>query len=212
MERILTELGTRYPALVPILPELRRTLETALRTLRAGGTFFTAGNGGSGSDAEHIAGELLKGFRSRRPLPESEIAAFAEVYGADGLETARKLQRGIRCVSLLSHPGFASAFANDVDAELIYAQQLYALGRPGDTVLGITCSGNAGNVRRAFMTARQMNISTVLLTGARAGKCVPYADIVIAVPETEVFKIQELHLPVYHALCAALEAELFGEK
>ncbi|MBQ4106847.1 MAG: SIS domain-containing protein [Lentisphaeria bacterium] len=209
MEQILIELETRYPALAPTVPKLREVIETSCRVIRAGGTIFTAGNGGSGSDAEHIAGELIKGFLSRRPLPESEIAQLAELYGDEGLETGRKLQQGIRCISLLSHPGYLSAFANDVDPELVYAQQLHTLGRSGDIVLGITCSGNAGNIRRTFMVARQMGITTVLLTGAKAGKCVPYADLVIDVPATEVFKIQELHLPVYHAFCAAVEAVIF---
>lgn len=210
MEKILTELGTRYPVLVPVVPKLTAVITTAVSTIKNGGTIFTAGNGGSGADAEHIAGELLKGFLSRRPLPGTEIEKFSELFGDEGVELGRKLQCGIRCVSLLSHPGYLTAFANDVDPELVYAQQLYALGKAGDMVIGITCSGNAGNIRRTFMVARQMGIRTVLLTGGRAGKCVPYADIVVDVPETEVFKIQELHLPVYHAFCAAVEKTIFG--
>ena len=211
MNAIFSNLEQRYPALAPVIPSLREAVDLVIRTQSSGGTLFTCGNGGSGADADHIAGEMLKGFLSRRPMPQEERCALIEQCGsADGAYLADSLQKGLRCISLLSHPGFLSAFANDVDPALVYAQQLYALGRKGDVILGITCSGNAGNVRSAFQVARHLGITSVLLTGGKAGKCVEWADCVIAVPETEVYKIQELHLPVYHALCAAVEAHFFG--
>ncbi|MBO5762764.1 MAG: SIS domain-containing protein [Lentisphaeria bacterium] len=211
MNAIFSNLEKRYPALNPVIPSLRQAVDLVIRTQSAGGTLFTCGNGGSGADADHIAGEMLKGFLSRRPMDAEERSALLACCGEkDGTYLADSLQKGLRCISLLSHPGFLSAFANDVDPVLVYAQQLYALGKKGDVILGITCSGNAGNVRSAFQVARHLGISSILLTGAKAGKCVEWADCVIAVPETEVFQIQELHLPVYHALCAAVEKHFYG--
>lgn len=200
----------RYPALAPATPAVREAIETILAAFRRGNTLFCCGNGGSAADADHICGELLKGFLLRRELPAAEQKQFAENFGAEGSELAGKLQRGLRSVSLLSHPGFTSAFCNDVDPYLVYAQQLYALGRKGDVLLGISTGGGAVNVKFAEMTAKMMGIRSILLTGNRHGACEQYADIVIAVPDSETYRIQEFHLPVYHTICAAVEDAMFG--
>ena len=210
MEAILQDLVNRYPVLQDVLPAIRQAGEMLCSTFDAGNTLFVCGNGGSGADAEHIAGELLKSFVLDRPVTEEQRAALAE-YGADGEYLANSLERGLPCISLLSHPGYASAFGNDVDPKLVYAQQLFALGRKGDLFIGISTSGNAENIRQAMMVARASGLRTILLTGAGKGKCVPYADLVVGVPETETFKVQELHLPVYHALCMIAEKHAFGE-
>ena len=123
---------------------------------------------------------------------------------------AAKLQNGLRCISLLSHPAYVSAFANDVDAELVFGQQLWALGREGDALLAISTGGNAENVKRALMVAKVIGMRSILLTGNRHGCCETYADCVVAVPESETYRIQELHLPVYHFLCMAVESRMFG--
>ena len=177
---------------------------------RRGGTFFLAGNGGSAADAEHICGELLKGFKSKRELSPADQARFAAVGGAEGAAVGAALQYGLRSISLLSHAALQSAFGNDVDPQLAFAQQLWALGRENDIVMGISTGGNAENIYKLFITARAKNIRTVLLTGSKEGKCRDLADLVIAVPEKETYKIQELHLPLYHTLCLAVESQFFN--
>ena len=209
MEKYLADLSRRYPALEGIVPSLRTLAVEVVDLFRRGGTLFLAGNGGSAADAEHICGELLKGFKSRRELSEDDRGRFAAAAGEEGRQLAKTLQYGLPAVSLLSHPALASAFANDCDPLSVFAQQLWALGRPGDSVIGISTGGGAENIRRLFIAARTKKIRTVLLTGAKNGKCREFADLVIAVPETETYRIQELHLPVYHTLCLAVESQFF---
>ena len=209
------KLVARRPELACAIPALRLLIAETVKTLRSGGAFFVAGNGGSGADSDHICGELLKGFLSKRPLPEEHKSKFAALFGTEGADMAGKLQGGLRAVSLLSHPGFSSAFANDVDAEFVYAQQLWALAKPGDVFLGISTGGGSKNVKAALMAAKVIGVRSFLLTGNKHGVCEKYADTVIAVDESETYLIQELHLPLYHAFCSAVEAEMFpagGEK
>lgn len=209
MEKYFTELITRYPRLECIIPQLRQLAGETVELFRNGNTLFLAGNGGSAADAEHICGELLKGFKSKRELSAEDKERFAALAGKEGKNTADALQYGLRGISLLSHPALQSAFGNDVDPQLVFAQQLWALGKAGDMVIGISTGGNAENIYKLFITAKAKNIRTVLLTGSRNGRCREFADMVIAVPETETYKIQELHLPVYHTLCLAVESQFF---
>ncbi|MBE6399642.1 MAG: SIS domain-containing protein [Lentisphaerae bacterium] len=209
MDKYFDLLASRYPVLVPVLPEIIRTAEEMTALFRRGGTFFVGGNGGSGADAEHICGELLKGFKSKRILSDGDKAKLIAADSETGAALGEALQYGLPAISLLSHPGLTSAFGNDVDPELAFAQQLWALGRANDIVMGISTSGNAANIYKTFAVARAKNIRTVLLTGNRHGKCEKLADIVIAVPDSETYRIQELHLPVYHALCMAVESQFF---
>ncbi len=211
MRKAVEQLIERHPVLTGCQDTVETMISLAEDTFRNNGTLFACGNGGSAADAEHICGELLKGFLQRRPLSAEHKQEFETCFGADGVEIAGKLQNGLRAVSLLSHPAFLSAFANDVDPDLMFAQQLWALGRRGDLLLAISTGGNASNVRKTLMTARTMGIRSILLTGNRHGVCEQYADCVVAVPESETFKIQELHLPVYHAFCMAVEASFFDE-
>ena len=189
---------------------LKTMIEMVTETFRNGGTLFTCGNGGSAADSEHICGEFLKGFRMLRPLAADQRERFDSLFGVEGTETAAKLQNGLRCISLLSHPAYLSAFANDVDAELVFGQQLWALGRAGDVLLAISTGGNAANVKRALMVAKALGMRSILLTGNRHGCCEAYADCVVAGPESETYRIQEYHLPVYHLLCMTVESRLFG--
>ena len=209
------KLVVRHPELAVAAPALRKLVAATVAALRSGGSFFVAGNGGSGSDADHICGELLKGFMQKRRLPQADQAKFTELFGAEGADMVDKLQGGLRAISLLSHPAFCTAFMNDVDADLIYAQQLWALGRKGDVLLGISTGGGSKNVKAALMAAKVIGIKSFLLTGNKHGVCEKYADEVIAVGESETYLIQELHLPLYHAFCTAVESEMFpteGEK
>ena len=209
MKKYLDELTVRYPVLAETAPAIGKLIEMMIALYRADGTFFVAGNGGSGADAEHICGELLKGFCRKRPLDKADLEKLNSC--GDEENFGAQLQNGLRAVSLLSHPALTTAFGNDVDPDLAFAQQVWALGKSGDVMLGISTGGNASNIRKAFITARAKGIKTVLLTGNRHGICENYADLVIAVPEKETFKIQELHLPIYHTVCLAVEAAFFNE-
>ena len=205
----LEKLAARRPELSGALKALKTLVDDTVETFRRGGTFFVAGNGGSAADSEHICGELLKGFLLRRPLPEGDRSRFAELFGEEGVKCAAKLQGGLRAVSLLSHPALSSAFANDVDAALVYAQQLWALSKPGDVFLGISTGGGAENIKFALMAAKARGVRSFLLTGNRRGVCEKYADVVIAVDESETYLVQEQHIALYHCFCMAVESELF---
>ena len=202
----------RYPELSPVRASLEEMVRRTVEMYRNDGTFFVAGNGGSAADADHICGELLKGFKSLRPFSDEELDVWQKLFGSEAKEKASHLQKGLRAVSLLSHPGFVSAFGNDVDGSLSFAQQLLALGRKGDVFLGISTGGGAENIKYAFMAAKTAGIFTILLTGNKHGICEQYADLVLAVPESETFKIQELHLPLYHAFCLEVEDAIFGNR
>ena len=212
MNREMEQFLERHPELLVCRESLETMIETITQTFRNDGTLFTCGNGGSAADSEHICGEFLKGFRMLRPLEDSHRERFESMFGKEGAAVGAKLQNGLRCISLLSHPAYLSAFANDVDAELVFGQQLWALGRKGDALLAISTGGNAANVKRALMVARVLGIRSILLTGNRHGSCEAYADCVVAVPESETYRIQELHLPVYHLLCMEVESRFFGGK
>ena len=206
----IEKLLSRHPEIASSIPALKVLIDDTVELFERGGTFFVAGNGGSAADSDHICGELLKGFLLKRPLPDADRKKFSELFGAEGEDCAGKLQGGLRAVSLLSHPALSSAFANDVDADLVYAQQLWALAKPGDVFLGISTGGGSKNVRAALMAAKARGVKSFLLTGNKHGVCEKYADTVIAVDESETYLIQELHLPLYHAFCAEVEARIFG--
>lgn len=172
-------------------------------------TLFLCGNGGSASDAEHIAGELMKNFKLKRKHREEVERDFEKILGEDNV--LNRLQPGFRAISLIGHPALSSAYINDMDPLMVYAQQLYVLGTPGDAVLGISTSGNAENVYNTFKTARGIGIQTLLLTGLNHGRCEKFADAVFHAPSKETYRIQEYHLPVYHTLCLMLEEEFYGE-
>lgn len=205
MNNFLKNMFERYPMLSKIEDSIKISFELIKNSFENKGTLFTCGNGGSASDGEHIVGELLKGFLKKRPLADNIKENFIEKFGEAGREIGQNLQGGLKAISLNSHPAFGSAFLNDVDGKLIYAQQLYGLGSKGDVLLGITCSGNAQNVYNAIMVAKVKGIKTILLTGECAGKCCEIADCIISAPSKETFIIQEYHLPIYHTLCMMLE-------
>jgi len=212
MDILLNDLIRRYPGIADLKEYVRTTYEVILESLKKGGTVFTCGNGGSASDSEHIAGELLKGFILKRELKDELKNQFSDKFGEDGLKVANKLQYGLRAISLTSHPAFITAFANDVDANLIFAQQLFGLGRKGDVLIAISTSGNSANIYNCILTASIMGIKTVLLTGKSGGRCCALADVALKIPETEAYKIQEYHLPIYHTLCLMIEDYFYGKR
>lgn len=200
---------TRYPALA----ECRGAMEAAESCLvscaRAGGTVLVCGNGGSAADSEHIVGELMKGFLKKRPLPEADLARWEEVHGRESAKLAGKLQQGIRAISLPSQTALLSAVCNDCDPDAMYAQLAWNYARAGDVLVAISTSGNASNVILASQAAKLRGACVIALTGSTPSSLSAVADITIPVPETETYLVQELHLPVYHWLCACVEEELF---
>ena len=205
----ITELTARYPGLVGCAAEIERAAALLIETYRNGGCLYTCGNGGSAADADHIVGELMKGFLKKRPVP----AEFREKLSGyeDAAFLADHLQGGLPAVSLHSQSALLTAFVNDVDASMMYAQTLYAIGKPGDVLLAISTSGNSKNVVNAAKIAKAMGIPVISLTGAKHCRLDELARLAIHVGETETYRVQELHLPVYHWLCAAVEEAFFGE-
>lgn len=212
MNKIVENLIARYPALSCCAEAVDRLAAAAIDTYRNGNKLFTAGNGGSASDADHIAGELLKSFRLRRHLPENEVAELERQFGAEGRELGLHLEPALPCIALHSQAAFVTAFWNDVGADYVYAQQLQAQSRPGDLLIAISTSGNARNVYYAMMAARLRGVRTALLTGDGHGRCESVADLTVAVPASEPYLVQEYHLPIYHAVCLAVEEAFHGGK
>lgn len=199
---IFEELYERYPQLKCCEGEIAKAFDLLLTCYRSGGKVLTCGNGGSAADAEHIVGELLKKFRKQRDI-DSGVAAKLPP------ELVAKLEGALPAVSLVSMSGILTAFANDVAWETAFAQQVYGLGNPGDVLIALSTSGNSANCVNAALVAKAKGLKVISMTGAGGGKLAALADAAIRVPETETYKIQELHLPVYHALCAGLEETLF---
>lgn len=207
----MEELLTRYPVLAVCEETLAEALALMLETYEKGGKIMVCGNGGSCADAQHIVGELMKGFLLRRPMTEEQKTAFEAALGKEDAEIfASRMQRGIPAMALDGATGLLTAYANDVDADYIYAQQVFACGQKNDLLIGISTSGNSKNVVNAMKAAKAMGIRTIALTGAKESKSSALASVAIRVPETETFKVQELHLPVYHYLCAEMEESVFG--
>lgn len=205
----MEELIKRYPILEESKESIKKMLDLMYETYKNGGKILLCGNGGSCADCDHIAGELLKGFLSKRKMNEADTAKFKNVTD-DYMNYADKLQYGIPAVSLTSHSGVLSAFANDVDPELVYAQLVWALADEKDLLIGLSTSGNSKNVIAAMVAAKAKNIRVAGLCGKKACKMDEYADVVVHAGEEETYKIQELHLPIYHYLCAELERMAFG--
>lgn len=204
------ELFERYPCLSACERDIDAAFELIRETYRRGGTVYVCGNGGSCSDSDHIVGELMKGFLLRRTISEEDTGKFASMF-EDGAEFASKLQGALPAVSLTAQTAILSAFANDVDPDMVYAQLVYGYARENDLVIGLSTSGNSKNVVNAVKAAKFRGAKTLCMTGMNESKLSAMSDVTVKVPETETFKIQELHLPVYHYLCAAVEEEFFGK-
>jgi D-sedoheptulose 7-phosphate isomerase len=206
----LDRLVDRYPALGACRADIEAAFALLAHTFTAGGKLLACGNGGSAADADHIVGELMKGFRRER-RPAGEIAE--RLAGCDpelGPRLASRLQLGLPAVNLAAGSALPTAFANDEDPALGFAQGVLGLGRPQDALLGISTSGDSVNVIAAMATARAVGMATIGLTGASGGRMRGRCDVLIAVPASTTWEVQELHLPVYHCLCAMLEDRFFG--
>lgn len=210
-EKEFNLLFEHYPQLEECRENIAKAYELLLECGKGGGLVMTCGNGGSAADATHIVGELMKGFKLHRPLDEAERKVVIDSCQADGEYLADRLQKGIRAVSLDDQTAIGTAVANDNGADMIFAQQVYGYARKGDVLIGLSTSGNSGNVVRACQVARALDAKVIAMTGNGGGKMKALADAFIGVPATETYRIQEYHLPVYHALCAMVESELFDE-
>lgn len=205
---MLNELIKRYPELEGIKENLEKASKIMLETVKAGGKILLCGNGGSCADCDHIVGELMKGFLSRREINKDFADVLIEEYPEEAEYLINNLQEGIPAISLTSHAAVLSAFANDVDADMVYAQLVYGYGNKGDLLIGLSTSGNSKNVVNAVKIAKAKGLKTIALTGKNP--CMlDMSDVTLKAPETETFKIQEYHLPIYHYLCAELEKNMF---
>ncbi|TLS53639.1 SIS domain-containing protein [Paenibacillus antri] len=212
MNQALGALLEKYPDIASCQDDIVAAYEIMRESYANGGKALFCGNGGSASDSEHIVGELMKGFMSRRPVSDEERARWIEAYGEEeGRYLADHLQGGLPAISLVSHTALLTAFINDVAADMMFAQQVYGYGKPGDVLVGLSTSGNSANVMRAVQVAKLRGLKTIGLTGRAGGKMAEACDVTIRVPKDSTPDIQERHLPIYHAICIMLEEEFFGK-
>jgi D-sedoheptulose 7-phosphate isomerase len=190
----------RYPALEGCKEDIEKALQMLIETYEKGGKVLVCGNGGSASDCEHIVGELMKGFLSTRPVTDARLPEHLR----------SKLQGALPAISLPSQCAILSAFINDVDPEMMYAQLVYGYAAENDLLIGLSTSGNSKNVVKAVEVAKCLGIKTLSMTGEKESKLSELSDVTIRVPSAETYQIQEYHLPVYHYLCAQVEKKLFA--
>lgn len=202
----------RFPELQCLSGELHQAYSILETSFFNGGTLFVCGNGGSASDGDHIVGELMKGFALKRPVTKEIEESFERVLGPESKNITSKLQMGLRAMSLNVHPAINSAFNNDVDPEMTYAQQLFVAARPGDVFIGLSTSGGSKNVLNALKVAKVKGVKSILFTGNRGGICEKFADCSLKAPSKETFIIQEYHLPIYHTLCLMIEEHFYGSR
>lgn len=196
-------LFSRYPLLAPLKDAIMRAYSAIEGAFRGDGKLLICGNGGSAADADHIVGELMKGFYKPRKLDGED----SRVFGLLG----EKLQGALPAIALTQHSALSSAFANDADPSMAFAQQVYGYGRPGDALLALSTSGNSVNVLNAVSVAKAIGMATIGMTGESGGELIKICGVCVNVPAAATADIQELHLPVYHTLCAMLEEEFFAD-
>lgn len=206
---ILQQLSERYPALAPVQADVENVFKLLKACFERGNTLYICGNGGSSADSEHIAGELLKSFKKCRPV-QAEFAEKLRKYGEKGERLIKNLERGLPTVSLCGHSAYSTAYANDKDPMLVFAQQVSVWGKEGDVLMALSTSGNSQNCVYAALVAKAQGMQVVSLLGNMGGELKDLSDACVIAPEKETYKVQELHLPIYHCLCAMLEAEFFG--
>jgi D-sedoheptulose 7-phosphate isomerase len=205
----LQQLISRYVRLEPVKNDINTAFNIIAASFSGGGKLLIAGNGGSAADAEHIVGELMKSFVKKRALPASFTAALEKIDPQSAEYLIPRLQPGLPAIALSGHMSLNTAAINDIDGNITFAQQVYGYGRADDVFLGISTSGNSKNILYAAAAAKAKNMKVVALSGGNGGGLKWLADVSIIVPESETYKIQELHLPVYHCLCLMLEERFF---
>ena len=199
----------RYENLLTVKDSIENAKDEMIKSFENGGKLLLCGNGGSCADCDHIVGELMKGFLSKRGLPDEKKQEMMKNSNFIKSEWLDELQGGLPAISLTSPTALNTAFCNDVNPELWYAQQLMGLGKREDVLFCISTSGNSKNVCAAAIVGKALGITVIGLTGKGGGQLKEIADICICAPETETYKIQELHLPIYHYICAEIEKHFF---
>lgn len=210
LEKHIDLLVSRYPSLQSIRDVIIDAYLIMEECYLQGGKLLIAGNGGSAADSEHIAGELMKRFKTPRPVSLEFANRLQQIDPERGTELAKNLECGLMAIPLVAHEALTTAYINDVDGLGVFAQQLFGYGQAGDVFLGISTSGNSKNIMNATVVARALGIKVIGLTGENGGELAEVADVAVKVPETETYMIQELHLPVYHCWCLMLEDKFFG--
>ena len=212
LERHVELLLKRYPVLQSCQESIIDAYLILEDCYEHGGKLLIAGNGGSAADSEHIAGELMKRFKTPRPVTKEFAEKLIGIDPIRGVDLAKNLEQSLMAIPLVAHEALSTAYINDVDGLGVFAQQLFGFGKAGDVFLGISTSGNSKNIMSATVVARALGIKVIGLTGARGGELASVADVAVKVPENETYMIQELHLPVYHCWCLMLEDKFFGGK
>ena len=211
MKQHLDLLIKRYPGLQPIKQDILDAYLILENCYTHHHKLLVAGNGGSAADAGHIVGELMKGFLLQRKISSSFAKKLQAVDSELSAPLIENLQQGLKAISLAEHSELSTAYLNDMDGSGVFAQQVFGYGDEDDVFLGISTSGNSHNVLQAAVVAKALGMKIIGLTGRNGGKLAQIADVTIQVPETETFMVQELHLPIYHCLCAMLEEKFFGK-
>lgn len=207
---IFRQLYKTYPVLKVCKNEINEAYRILYKCAKKNATVLCCGNGGSAADSEHIVGELMKGFNLKRPLSAEQKSLFLSL--PDGGKMSDRLQQGIRAISLVSQAGLITAFANDVDPALVFAQQVFVYAQKKDDVLiALSTSGNSENIVNAVIASKAAGIHSIAITGEKDSRLSHLSEVTIRLPAHTPFEVQELTLPVYHALCAAIEADLFKD-
>lgn len=207
---IIDDLIIRYPLLSECRVQIENVCNLLIDVYENNGKLLIAGNGGSAADSGHIVGELMKSFRIKRPIPSWLKEQLCKVDSGRGAALAEKLEVPLEVISLVEHQSLTTAYTNDVEAQSVIAQQLLGYGKEGDAFIGISTSGNSRNIIDAAIVAKAIGVKVIGLTGRNGGKLASIADLAVKVPEVETYKVQELHLPVYHCICLVLESAFFG--
>jgi len=201
----------RYPCLSVCIDSIEQAAETIINSYRQGGKILVCGNGGSCADSDHIVGELMKGFRKKRPLSVAIKDSLINAGGKIGEKMAGSLQASLAAINLCAHNALTTAFSNDEEPQFIYAQQVIGYASKNDVLIGISTSGNAENVIAAGIAAKAIGVSTIGMCGETLCEMDHFFDLVIHVPERETYIIQELHMPIYHTICMIVEDHFFQE-
>ncbi|MCM3115050.1 SIS domain-containing protein [Neobacillus sp. MER 74] len=209
MNANLEKLFRKYPELVECQTSIEEAFEVIKQAYQSGRKLLLAGNGGSAADCEHVVGELMKGFMSKRPLSQEMKDKLASFSGGD-YYLGENLQGALPAISLVSHSALMTAFANDVAPDMVFAQQVYGYGKAGDVFIGFSTSGNSKNINHAVKVAKALGLVTIGFTGKGGGELKTLCDVTISVPFDSTPDIQERHLPIYHTLCILLEEAFFG--
>lgn len=209
LQKHIELLVERYPSLAPIKDDIVAAYLLLAESYQNGGKLLIAGNGGSAADAEHMVGELMKSFKLRRKVENDFAQKLIAEDQEFGKVLAENLQGALPAIALDGHLSLSTAYMNDCEPLLCFAQQVNGFGRPGDVFVGISTSGNSKNVLYAAVAARAKGMKVLGLTGANDSKLKELSDVCIQVPQTETYMVQELHLPIYHCLCLMLEDKFF---